>query len=198
MTGEATSVQSIFFNSPADAVAGLTAAVRSGDAGDAVTGSLGRMPEVAKNAVFTEVGTVAAGILDLDVSDIFTQAWEKSSALRAAAEASMADPDTEEILELATHTMTFAHEPSIEVHVADLPVATIEVQVQMEIKVSGALAVVKGGRMTALRAGSGALTGTLTIAGRQVARREVTLELPLTVNLGEGIPLLAGTAAPAA
>ena len=195
MTGEAISVQSIFFSSPADAVAGLRTEIRSGTSGDTITGALGGMPEAAKGAVLREVGEVAAKILDLDVSEIFTQAWEKSSALRTAAEASLANPDDKQLVELATHTVTFTHQPSIEVQVQNVPVATIDVEVRLEIKVSGAIAVVQDGRLTAVRAGSGALTGTLAIAGHQVARREVNLELPLTVNLGHGIGLLSKTSA---
>ena len=189
MTGETTSVQSIFFNSPEEAVAALTTAVRSGEAGDQIHRALGRMPEGAKNAVMAEVGNVAAGIMKLDVTDVFTAAWRKHSALRTAAEATLADPDTEQVVELATHSVSFTHEPSVEVHLGNLPVADISLQVQLQVDVRGALAVVKGGRLTAVRAGSADVSGTLTVVDHQVAERQVTLELPLTIRLGAGLPL---------
>ena len=196
MTDTDNSVRSIFFESRADAVTALGAAVRSGAAADRVRGALGRMPEAGKNAVLAEVGEVAAAIMDLDVTDIFGLAWAKHAALRRAAATSLANPDAEELVELVTHSMSFEQQPSVEIHVADLPVATVRLRVQLEILIQGLLAVVKAGRLTAVRAGSGEVTGTLSIEDQQVAQRRLTLNLPRTIRLRDGIALLADSAAP--
>jgi hypothetical protein len=129
-------------------------------------------------------------MLDLDVTDIVGQAWGKHSALRRAAAATLAAPDTEQLVEMMTHGMTFEHRPSVEIHVADLPVATIELVARLEITVHGMLAVVRGGRLTAIRAGTADLAGTLTFAGQQVAQRQVSLALPVVVRLRSGLALL--------
>jgi hypothetical protein len=198
MTEPAVSVRSIFFNSPADAVAALTTAVGSGEAGEQIRGALGRMGDAGKSAVFGEVANVAADLLEFDVTDIFGAALGKHSALRREAAASLAEPHTERIAELATHSVSYDHRPSIEIHVANLPVAVIGLLVQLEIQVRGLLAVIRGGRLTAIRAGDCDLAGTLAIAGVRVAHRQVRLDLPLALRLGEGVRLLDEPAATSA
>jgi hypothetical protein len=190
MTEPAVSVRSIFFNSPADAVAALTTAVGSGEAGEQIRGALGRMGDAGQSAVFGEVASVAAGLLELDVTEIFGAALGRHSALRREAAASLAAPHTERIAELATHSVSYDHHPSIEIHVANLPVATIGLLARLEFRVRGLLAVVRGGRLIAIRAGNCDLTGTLAIAGVRVAQREVRLDLPLALRLGDGVALL--------
>lgn len=189
MTEEATTVRSIFFDSPADAVSALATAVRSGAAGDGVVDALGRMPDAGKKAVLSEVGSAAAGILELGVQDIFGQAWGKYTALRRAAVATAADPGSEQIVELASHTLSFDHQPGVDVHIGDLPPLPITLHIQLTILVQGLVAVVRGGRLLLVRTGSCEATGTLTIAGRQVAERQLAVEFPLSLSFRDGIPL---------
>jgi len=192
MTVKATSVRAIFFDSPSEAVAAMTTAVRYGEAGAEIRDALGRMPDATKGAVLAEVGKAAAEIMEFDVTDVFRKAWERHSALRRAAAATGADPDSEHIMELATHTMSLTHRPSVELHIEDLPAVTIGVHVRLNVTVRGMLAVVRGGRLVAIRAGSGDVTGRLTLADREVAQRRVTLALPITIRLDEGLSLPAG------
>ena len=190
MTAETTSVRSLFFDSPAEAAAALAGAVESGEVGADIRGALGRMPGAAKRAVLEEVGRESAGLLEMDVTDVFRTAWAKHTALREAAAATAAAPDTEQVLDLTDHAVSFTYEPAIEVHVADLPVATIGLQVELDIRIRGLLAVVRQGCLTAIRAGSAHGTGILSIADQQVVRRHVDLDLPLVLRLGNGVPLL--------
>lgn len=185
------SVREFFFDSPEDAVRQLTGAVRSGDAAHEVRGALGDLPATGKNAVVAEVGKVAAGVLEMDVGDIFTVAWGKHADLRRAAAASLAEPDGEQVVGLATHTVSFAQEPGVAVHLAGHPVATVTLLVQLDIEVRGLLAVVKAGRLTAVRLGAGDLTGKLTLAGRLILSRSRTIDLPRAINLRDGIALTA-------
>jgi hypothetical protein len=191
MTGTepSTPLRAIYFDSPAEAVAGLTEAVRSG-AGDQLHGALGRMPAAAQTAVLGQVGSAAAGLLELDLAAILGLAWGKYAALRRAAEETAADWDTEQLVGLANHRVSFAHEPSVQVHVGDLPVAEIALRLELELRIKGLLAVVRGGRLTAIRTGRCEVGGTLTVAGRQVAERQISVELPRALRLGKGIALL--------
>jgi hypothetical protein len=184
-----TSVRSIFFDSPDDAVTALGDALRSGDAADEVRGRLGRMPGAAKDAVLGEVGKVAAGVLEMDVTDIFRSAWTRHAALRAAAEASMDDPDGERVVPLATHSVSFEQEPGVEIRLADLPVATVILHVQLDIAVRGLLAVIEAGRLTHVRVGSADFSGALELAGRPLLERQRSVELSQALRLGRGIRL---------
>lgn len=190
MTAQTTSIRSLFFDSPAEAAAALARSVGSGEAGTEFRGALSRLPDATKRAVLDEVGTAAAGMLEMDVTDVFRNVWAKHTALREAAVATAAEPDTEQIVDLANHSASFTYDPAVEVQVAGLPVATIGLRVELEIQIRGLLAVVCRGRLTAVRAGSAAAAGTLSIADQQVAKRRVNLNLPLVLRLRKGIPLL--------
>lgn len=185
-----TSVRSVFFDSPDDAVNALTEAVRSGAAADEVRGQLGRMPGAAKDAVLGEVGKVAAGVLEMDVTDIFRSAWEKHTKLCEEALASLTDPaGAERVVPLAAHSITFEQQPGVEIHLADLPVTTVVLHVRLDLDVRGLLAVIEAGRLTGVRVGSADITGTLEVAGRPLLERQKTVELAPTLRLGRGVPL---------
>src|SRR3954447_2072274 len=189
MTDESTSVRSIFFDSPEDAVTALGDALRSGAAADEVRGRLGRMPGAGKDAVLGEVGKVAAGVLEMDVTDIFRSAWTRHAALCAAAEASLYDPAGEQVVPLATHSVSFEQDPGVVIQVADLPVVTVTLHVQLDIAVRGLLAVVEAGRLTRVRIGAADFSGALEVAGQPLLERQRSVELRGALRLGSGIQL---------
>ncbi|GLY05296.1 hypothetical protein [Actinoplanes sp. NBRC 101535] len=172
-----TPIRAVFFDSAADASAALTTAVTE-SAGE----TLGRIPGAAREAVLAEAGEVAAGILEMDVQDVFALAWAKYAALRDAAVRTRDDPSAEEMVELAGHTLTFEQRPAVEIRIGDLAVASIEVRVCLEILVRWLLAVIRSGRVIAVKAGAADLTGTLEVAGQQVVQRRATIYLPAVVR----------------
>ena len=187
---DSTPLRAVFFDSPADAVTALSAGVRSGEAGDQLRQSLGRIPGAARAAVLSEVSTAAAGLLDLSLSEIFGKAWGKYRELQRAARATAANGNSSELVQLVTHKLSFTHEPSVEVHVADLPAARITLDIELEAEIKGLIAVVRHGRVMGIRAGTGEGTGTLGVSGTQVARRKLSLDLPLVLNFRHGFPVL--------
>jgi hypothetical protein len=187
-------LRTIYFDSPAQAVAGLTAAVRAG-AGEQLNGVLSAIPAAARGAVLTQVAGAAAGLLELRLADVFELAWGKYAALRSAAEQTMADRDSEQLVGLATHQVSFTHQPSVQVQVADLPAAELTLRLEVEFLIRGALAVVRAGRLTAIRSGRCDVTGTLAIAGHRVLQRHINVDLPLALRLGNGVALLDRSAA---
>jgi hypothetical protein len=186
------SVRALFFDSPADAVAAMTRAVRDGAAAGEIRDGLGRMPAAGKNAVLAEVGTVADGILGMDVIDIFEQSWTRFAALRDAAEKSLADPGGEELVEMATRTASFDYQPGVEVHLADLPVATVSLRAVLAFTVRGLIGVVADGALRAVRAGAWECEGTLDVAGRRVAQRQGSVDMPAEIRFRRPVPLLPG------
>ena len=190
-TTHAVDLRSVFFEDPSGAAATMTAALAGEQPGEGIGGALGRMPDAARQAVLDRVGTAAAGLLEQNVTDIVGAAWRKHAALRDAALATLAEPGTVRAPELATHTVSFAHEPAVEIRLGETLVATVTLQIQVEMQIKCLTATVRRGRLTAIRAGTCELAGTLTLMGRELTRRRMTLDLAASLPLGRGIPLLA-------
>ncbi|GAA4601769.1 hypothetical protein BJY16_004007 [Actinoplanes octamycinicus] len=183
------SVRALFFDSPGDAVAAMTKAVRSGAAAGEIRDGLGRMPAAGKDAVLAEVGKVADGILEMGVTDLLDEGWNRYTALTDAAAKSLANPGGRELVEMASHTASVDYRPAVEVHLADLPVATVGMRALLEFQLRGLVAVVADGALTALRAGTWECAGTLELAGQQVARREGAVDMPAEIRFSRPIPL---------
>src|SRR6266498_2353609 len=79
--------------------------------------------------------------------------------------------------------------------VNDAHVATVHFELSVKFVVKGLVATVQHGRLVALSGGCD-VAATLTAEGRQLAKREAQLQLPLLVRLGGGIPLLHDIEAP--
>jgi hypothetical protein len=135
------------------------------------------------------VDRAAAGVLEMDVTDIFQSAWTKHTALREAAEASLDDPAGERVVPLATHSVTFEQDPGVSIQVATLPVVTVTLHVQLDIAVRGLLAVVEAGRLTRVRVGAADFSGALEVAGQPLLERQKSVELSSALRLGTGIQL---------
>ena len=191
-TTHAVDLRTVLFDDPGEAAATMTAALLAGEPGEEIGGALRGMPDAAREAVLDRVGTAAAGLLEQNVTDIVGAAWRKHAALRDAALATLADPGTVREPELATHTVSFAHEPAVEIRMGEQVVATVTVQVQVEMRIACLTVTVRRGRLTAIRAGTAELEAVVALMGREVVRRRAVLDLPVALPLGRGIPLLAG------
>jgi hypothetical protein len=143
-----------------------------------------------RHAVCDEVGHVADGLLDLDITDVLASGWRKQSDLAAAAHRTADAPGSEELVQLATHRITSKHRPLVHVSVDGVEVTRVELELTLAIIVRGMLGVVSRGRLVALRAGSCDVTGTLVCEHLKVAERTRTYDLPGEVGLGSGIDLL--------
>ncbi|WIM94986.1 hypothetical protein ACTOB_007047 [Actinoplanes oblitus] len=183
------SVRALFFDSPGDAVTALAEAVRTGAAAGEIRDGLGRMPAAGKDAVLAEVGRVADGILDMGVADMVEQGWNRYTALVDAATRSLANPGGRELVEMATHTATVDYRPSVEVHLADLPVAAVGMRALLEFTLRGLVGVVADGALTAIRAGTWECTGTLELAGQVIANRKGEVTMPAEIRFRRPIPL---------
>jgi hypothetical protein len=165
-----------------------------------VGGSLGegatRLSGAGRTAANDQVAAVAHGLLDLDLGGLVIAAWGKWADLTAAAKRTFATPDSSEIVELAVHTIASTHHPSVELLVNDIHLATVHFELAVKFVIKGLVATVQHGRLVAVHSGDCDLTATLAAEGRQLAKREAHLELPVLVRLGSGLPLLHGVVAP--
>jgi hypothetical protein len=183
-----------------------TAAFLFGDSQDSVgalarsldeTGVVGTFDEALKHlsragykAVGRQIAGVAHGMLDLDLGDLVVGGWCKFADLVAAAKRTVAAADSKEIVELSKHTITYAHHPHVDVLVNDARVATVQFDLAIKFVVKGLSGTISNGHLVALHSGSCDVAGSLAAEGRQLAKREAHLELPLLVRLGDGVPLL--------
>jgi hypothetical protein len=141
-------------------------------------------------AVEREVASEAGGVLSLDLFDLAVAGWKRYEALREAARRTRDAPTTEEIVALATHRIESSHHPTIEVFIDGKSVATIEMELTVAFDMAGVLAVVRQGRLTAIRSGNCTATGKLAIEGAVVAQRQRRFNLPGEVRLRHGVALL--------
>jgi hypothetical protein len=137
-----------------------------------------------------EIASVARGLLDLDLGDLVLAGWRKYADLIAAAKRTLADPDTPEVMELASHRVTSTHHPSVDLLLDDVRVASVRFELTVEFLLKGLVTTMRAGRLVAVSGGSCDVTATLAAEGSQLAKREAHLQLPLVIRLGDGIPLL--------
>jgi hypothetical protein len=149
-------------------------------------------------AVSNQIAAAAHGLLDLDLGlgELVVQGWCQIADLNAAAKRTVAAPGSE-VVDLATHSITWTHNPQIDVLVNDARVATVHFELSIRFTVKGLAAMVRDGNLVRLSSGGCEVTGTLAAEGRQLAQREAQFQLPLLVRLGDGIPLLGSDREPA-
>ena len=150
-------------------------------------------------AVSKQIAAAAHGLLnlDLDLGELVVDGWCQFADLTAAAKRTAAAPGSVEVVDLATHSITWTHNPQIDVLVNDARVATVHFELSITFKVKGLAATVRDGRLADFSSGGCEVAGTLAAEGRPLAQREAEFQLPLRVRLGDGIPLLHGGREPA-
>lgn len=178
------------FGDSQDSVSKLAHALEESGVTDTFDQELKRLSRAAYKAVGRQVADAAHGMLDLDLGDLVVGGWCKFADLVAAAKRTLAAADSKEIVELSTHTINYAHHPRVDVLVNDARVATVKFDLAIKFVVKGLCGTVSNGHLVALHAGSCDVTASLSAEGRQLAKREAHLELPLLVRLGTGVPLL--------
>ncbi|GAA0448747.1 hypothetical protein Ade02nite_61570 [Paractinoplanes deccanensis] len=181
-------LRGLFFDDPADAAGAMTGALTADDLGGVLSG----MPEAARKATLSRIGDAAAGLLELDLTEILCSGWGRHGQVLAAARAGMAEPETQRRVALAAHAISVVHRPSLEVHVGAQTTATVPLEVRLEMVIRGLQAVVRAGRLAGVEAGTCDIDGSLSIAGRPLVRRRASLALPMIVHLPNGWPLAEG------
>ena len=74
------------------------------------------------------------GLIDLDLGGMVTAGWRKEGELAAAAERTAADPDSAEVVELASQRITSKHRPYVDLLINDVHMATVGFELDIEWK----------------------------------------------------------------
>ena len=191
---------------PVDVVSSDQASIRAMADALQQQGALGAISAAVKTlsraglaAVSNQIAAAAHGLLnlDLDLGEAVVTGWCQFADLTAAARRTVAAPGSEVVVDLATHSITWTHNPQIDVLVNDARVATVHFELSIRFKVKGLAATVRDGRLVGASSGGCEVMGTLAAEGRQLAQREAQFQLPLLVRFGDGIPLLSSDRVPA-
>jgi len=195
----------------ADATRGTTAGAAlypKGDAPQALSGALRATTAVAALAVSAralpgelaalhrEAGRVLADLLDLDLVDVLLAAWHTEGAIAETAHASAAHPDHTEQVHLLNQRIAWSRDDSVELFVDGRSLGTLPVTLQAELAIATLDADIRGGRLVALDTGRLTVTVRLSLAGQELKSGSLDLDLPLTLPLGDGIPLVAAVDVP--
>jgi hypothetical protein len=152
--------------------------------------TLADLPKVTREAAVREVSTVAAGLLDIDLIGLLVAGWRDLHDLSDAARRTLANPDSTELVNLATHQITVTRNPSVDVMADNLRVASVHLGLSVVFDVSALVAGVSAGLLTALHSGRCDITATLAIQGTTVLTKPGHIELPGAVSLNPGVRLL--------
>lgn len=144
----------------------------------------------ADQAVERELATVIDGFLGLDLLDLAAGGWRKHAELTAAARRTRSAPGSEEVVALATHSITSHHRPFVDVFVDGTKIGTLEVELTLRFRVAALVAVVRDAFLVRVRSGECTIDGTLAVQRTVLAERQGQLDLPGTMRLRAPIPLL--------
>jgi hypothetical protein len=149
---------------------------------DALNALKKKVSQTGRQAAGSEITTAADVLLDLDLASLVASGWRKHAALTEAAERTLANPGSSEIVELLVHNITTTHRPSVDLLIDHVPVTTIHFELCFEFAVKGLVVTVRNGHVVNLHSGSCDVTGTLTAEGAQLASRRAHLELPWLIR----------------
>ncbi|HXO23390.1 MAG TPA: hypothetical protein VN870_02355, partial [Streptosporangiaceae bacterium] len=103
-------------------------------------------------------------------------------------------PGRDEVVQLGAHRITSAYNPTIELLIDGVKVHTFRFQLTVIFNIEVAALIVRDGLLMALKAGDGAVTGTLTLdlpgEDAELVKQQRKINLHLIINTGHGIPLL--------
>jgi len=155
-----------------------------------VAASLGRLSRAGQAAVAGELAATVGSLLAVDLRTVLVDGWRTGARLRKAAHASIAEPNSSIVVDLARHRLSYTYQPHIDLLVDGHPVGSLAVVLSLVFDIASAQATVHAGLLTALRCGQTNLTATLTRADRQIINKTGTIDAALVIPLGDGVPLL--------
>jgi hypothetical protein len=155
---------------------------------------LTRLTQQGREAAEEQLASVTAGLLDLDLGDMLIYGWRTRERLVKAARETQQIPGRLDVVQLGTHRITSAHNPTVELLVDGVNVHTFRFQLTVIFDIDVVALVVRDGRLTALKAGDSAVACTLALempgGDIELVNQQRKIDLHLIINIGCGIPLL--------
>ena len=175
----------------------LTNVLDAHNAGGLVVGGARLLTAPARKVVRDQLASVGTQLVDLDLGDFVVLGWRRHRALIAAAKRTLEHGSHEDVA-MASHRIECKHQPYVDVLVDERRVARVTFDLAVQLVLDGVVLVVRGGRITEIRAGSVTVTASLSIEKVPLPPRTRSFALVDVVKLSTGIRLLPGAhAAPA-
>jgi hypothetical protein len=160
-------------------------------------GGLGRLTRQGREAVEEQLAAATTGLLDLDLGDLVIYGWRTRERLLRAARQTRQAPGRREVVQLGSHRITSAHNPTVELLIDGVKVHTFRFELTVIFDIEVAALIVRDGLLTALKVGDGAISCTLTLqmpgGDAELVSQQRKINLHLIISIGHGIPLLPAT-----
>jgi hypothetical protein len=156
---------------------------KDGKAADA----LGKLSQVTRKIAQREIRRAILDLLDIGLAGVVQRGWQRHDELIAAGRRTSAGG--REVVTLADHTITSTHSPHVSLIVDGLDLGKITITVLMSLRLIGISAVVDGGRLVAVEAGSIAATAKLSVEEVPITNRSQTLDAVKVMQLTKPLPL---------
>ncbi|PBC67582.1 hypothetical protein BX265_8195 [Streptomyces sp. TLI_235] len=172
---------------PVDAIAG---SLHEHDTVGSLVGGVRGLTASAGRAVEGEVAGMLDRFLGLELLDVAVGGWCRHAELRAAARRTRDTPGSEELVAMATHRISSTNSPSVALLLDGAQLGSVTMELSVKFALAGLVAVVREGRLEAVRSGHCTVAGTLTVDRHVVAQRQRMFDLPGAVELRHGVALL--------
>lgn len=135
----------------------------------------------------------AETLLDVDLQTILAQAWSHYGELDQYADQEAYPPEETVLVPLAQHVVQSVHQPHIELSLKGMPLIkpfNINFRISLMLTLEGVVLEVRGGRVMKAKVGLCKGSGALACQGIALLTvGDLTVNLPGSLDFGEGIPL---------
>jgi hypothetical protein len=189
--GELTTVAAVLGGGdPARADERLERGLAQADTAERALSSVGAFGAATFRLLDRRVVEALHGPLAVELGGWLLEGWRKFQELAAAAERTRDNPGPSEDVVLVDHEITSIHHPTVDVIVNGSVVTTLTFELTVTLELRGVVAVVREGRLTAIRCGDVLAGARLALEGRELCRGELPVVIGALVPLGDGIELV--------
>ena len=153
-------------------------------------GTLTTISTAGRAAVERELSGALGRLLDQDLGRIIVAGLRRHPALIAAAQATAANPTASEVVQLASNRITNTHQPYVDIVINGAKAATVQFELDLTFDIDVLVGTVRAAKLISLQSGHCTATVALSCEQQELAKREVQLDLSVTLPLGDGVPLL--------
>jgi hypothetical protein len=147
-----------------------------------------RSATIAWPLVKSEAVSLLKDALDVDALKIIAAAWSKARELKKYADPAKYPADQSVVVHLGEHNVTCRLQPEIEVLFNEVPIRTIQFNLELVAKFKSAALTIRGGAIRAVSPGSCSAQVMLKYQGVKLKEEQTPeVKFPGRLDLGEGL-----------
>jgi len=149
-----------------------------------------QLPEDFYEALFNMMIDKLDELLAIDIpKDVLATAWSKHQTLQEYRDSEKHPPAEATLLPLVDHTLTSSHKPAMELTLFSKSCGTLELEIDAEFLVNGAILEIQNARIQKLYLSKIKGNGSLKLLGVPFLQKENEIQLPGTFNFEGGVPI---------